>query len=122
MVWVGSLKNRQSSPHRRLHDDPTFAATRLTPCCSQNYLNNLHNSLRARVLNLIQIKNPVAKSRALRNRPIFYAADYFITQFSTPPILIKAARLIGPQLQHLLHDLIDVETRMPPPRRIIFER
>jgi hypothetical protein len=55
--------------------------TRLTPCsttasnrrsCSQKCLNNLHNSLRVAAFNLIQIKNPVPKSRMtlIRRGPV----------------------------------------------------
>jgi hypothetical protein len=69
MAWVGSLKNRQSTPTIAPNDDPQIA-THLTPYAttasggpsySQNHLNNRHNSLRASAFNLIQIKNPVPK-------------------------------------------------------------
>jgi hypothetical protein len=72
MVWVGSLKNRPPPPSPPT-TIPKFVATHLTPYAttasggpsySQNHLNNRHNSLRARAFNLIQIKNPVPKSRA----------------------------------------------------------
>jgi hypothetical protein len=72
MVWVGSLKNRHSSPTIARTTIPKFVATHLTPYSttasggpsySQNHLNNRHNSLRARAFNLIQIKTPVPKSR-----------------------------------------------------------
>jgi hypothetical protein len=85
MVWVGLLKNRQSTPTIACVTIPTFVATHLAPfphprataaVASPKRLN-LHNSLCARAFNLIQIKESGSEIASVKKLGNFTQVSFF---------------------------------------------